>query len=234
MTTCRNVEEDLSLLVDGLLTPAAEDAVRAHVAACDACRQIVDDLTRLTAAARLLGPIDPPARLRATIATAVGAADDNRSVAARGGSAWPWAAVAATLVALTAAAVWLTRTPSYDAPMASSDTAGTVSIADELAQAAGHYERAIAELESLPPGRGPLDPELASVVRANVGVLDRAITESRTALLIDPTNEPARASLFEALQRKVDLLQATALLIEDIPPGDDTTAAGPIITERES
>jgi hypothetical protein len=230
MNMCHNVEEQLSLLVDEQLPPPLEAAVRAHVSECDTCRGIVDDLIRLTATARTLGPIHPPMHVQQAIAAAV---DPSSAHGAGGGwKSWPWAAIAATLVAVTAAAAWLTTARPVEEP-AVDTSAAAMSVVEELNQAALHYERAIDELEALPPGRGPLSPELASIVRANVDVIDRAITESRRALQIDPMNEPARVSLFEALQRKVDLLQATALLIEDEDTETDGTVV-PAVLGRQS
>ena len=53
----------------------------------------------------------------------------------------------------------------------------------ELDQAAAHYEKAIAGLEQVANASdSPLDPELMATLKANLGVIDQAINESRTAL----------------------------------------------------
>jgi hypothetical protein len=61
-----------------------------------------------------------------------------------------------------------------------------------------------------------LDTIVASAMRSSLATLNRAIVESREAVLSDPTSEVARITLFGALQKKVEVLQATALIIEDM------------------
>ena len=60
MTTCRDVQPQLSLFVDGQLGPDARRAVATHLEGCEACRGLVRDLERLRATARALGPVMPP------------------------------------------------------------------------------------------------------------------------------------------------------------------------------
>ena len=57
-----------------------------------------------------------------------------------------------------------------------------------------------------------------------------AIAESRTALLEEPASQPARDSLFEALGRKVALLQDMIALMNQMRKGDEV-GAGRIVEE---
>jgi hypothetical protein len=59
----------------------------------------------------------------------------------------------------------------------------------------------------------------------NMAIIDTALTESKAALLDDPSNQPARASVFEALSQKVNVLQATAVLINEMRQGNAEGAA---------
>ena len=89
-----------------------------------------------------------------------------------------------------------------------------------------HYERAIAELDALSKSsNGALDPAIAEMLRQNIAATDRAIAESQGAVRESPDNAPARDSLIEALRRKVDVLQATVMLMNDMRRGDQAGAA---------
>lgn len=237
MTHCRNIEEQLSLYVDGLLDHAAADQVRAHVEHCAACAGLLADLTGIASTAKLLGPVAPPAHLYPRMAMRLPLASPGPGTGpTRGRAFWSWAAIAATVVAATGLAWFAIGIGRPDAPGVPPEptVAGVPeTIAAELELAVGHYERALSDLETAATaGEGALDADIAAVVRSGINTLDRAIAESRGALDADPSSEPARLSLFEALRRKVDLLQTTALIVNDTNP---TEAARPVNTmERES
>ncbi len=71
----------------------------------------------------------------------------------------------------------------------------------------------------------PLDPELMTTLKANLGVIDQAINDSRTALKAQPANQLAQESLFEAFRRKVALLQDTIALMNEMRKGNQAGAA---------
>jgi hypothetical protein len=56
-------------------------------------------------------------------------------------------------------------------------------------------------------------------------VIDSAIAESRAALRAEPQSAPARDSLFDALKRKVALLQDTIALMNEMRKGNAAGAA---------
>jgi CHASE3 domain sensor protein len=96
----------------------------------------------------------------------------------------------------------------------------------ELNLALLEYERAIGELESVAAsGQSTIDPALAETIQQSLGAIDSAIAESRTALVTNPESEPARASLFDALSRKITTLQTTVSLINEMRQGDQEGAA---------
>jgi anti-sigma factor RsiW len=100
------------------------------------------------------------------------------------------------------------------------------SIEADLELADQYYQKAIAGLETVAKeGQSALDPQVAAVLQKNIGVVDHAIVESRAALRSQPASEVARASLFEALQRKVGLLRDTIALINEMRKGDQAAAA---------
>ncbi len=100
------------------------------------------------------------------------------------------------------------------------------SVESELQAAEQHYQNAIGGLEQMAKaGESTLDPQLATTIRKNLAVVDQAISESRTALANQPTNELAQESLFDAFRRKVGLLQDTVALMNEMRKGNQAEAA---------
>jgi Putative zinc-finger len=226
--TCREIQPELSLLVDSRLRADVEVRVREHLGSCAACRGVLADLDRLRRATREIGPIAPPDHVWLQIAGNLRSSDmsSRSSRPPARAPVWQWAGIAAALVLVTAGVYFvqgIQAPPSTLTPAtADGSPAGSVeAIADELNLAAAHYERALAELEALgKSGDSPVDVALAADVRESLGAIDVAIAESRAALASNPQSEPARDSLFDALRRKITVLQTTVSLINEMRSGD--------------
>lgn len=221
MSRCETPTDRLSLYVDGQLDRETAALVRAHLASCASCRAVLDDIVRLQASARGLGALTPPAHLWPRIAARLdGQAHTSSSTyAARPPSGrWHSMAVAATLAVVTLAGYLVVRLHSPIAPANASDVTGTVeAMTREVELAVVRYERAIGELEAAAKDNPyDIEPDVADGIHTSLTALDRAIAESRQALAADPMSEPARISLFESLQDKVDLLQTSVWLTNDI------------------
>ena len=237
MTICKDVESQLSQMVDGHLPDAAAQAtVRAHLESCAACRGVLQDLERLRRSSRALGPITPPDHMWIEIAGQLRLGDTpkpadtpRRAMPIARGPLAQWMGLAAALLLVTIGAYFfVSPQDSSPAPgQSNAASAGSVqAITDELNLAAGHAEKAIAQLEALAKsGGGPLDPAIAKTLQDNLQQIDKAIAESRTALAQDPGSEPARESLFEALRRKMVVLQATVTLMNEMSKGNQAGAA---------
>jgi anti-sigma factor RsiW len=116
--------------------------------------------------------------------------------------------------------------PTANNPSNAPGPALVESIDSELQQAAAHYEKAIAGLEQVANASdSPLDPDVMAALHRNLGVIDKAITESRAALVAQPTSRVAQQSLFDAFRRKVALLQDTIALMNELRKGDQAGAA---------
>ena len=63
------------------------------------------------------------------------------------------------------------------------------------------------------------------MLRKNLEMIDQAIAESRAALRAEPQSTIARDSLFNALRRKLALLQDTVALMNEMRKGDAAGAA---------
>ena len=105
------------------------------------------------------------------------------------------------------------------------------SVEEEFRLAEQHYQNAIAKLEQAARLDQPaanattLDAQTAAMLQKNLQVIDQAIAESRAALRSEPQSAAARDSLFEALRRKVALLQDTIALMNEMRKGNSAGAA---------
>ncbi len=107
----------------------------------------------------------------------------------------------------------------------------------EFRLAEQHYQNAIAKLEQAAGldraatagqtsgDQAMLDPQTAAMLQKNLQVIDEAIDESRAALRAEPQSAAARDSLFDALKRKVALLQDSIALMNEMRKGDAYGAA---------
>ena len=226
MTNCLEFQSQLSEYADGTLTPDGRASVAAHLATCDACRFTVRDFERLRDAARALGPITPPPQVWQQMAL--------RLPAARRQARAQWMGLAAALVLVTAGAYFFARatTPASTTTAAvpaagnAAKPATVETVEQELATAAQHYEAAITQLEAVAKqDTSTLPPDAAARLQVSLTQIDKYIAESRAALVNEPQSEPARNSLFDALRRKVSILQDTVALVSAMQRGDQAAAA---------
>ncbi|HSC26583.1 MAG TPA: hypothetical protein VLD67_04875, partial [Vicinamibacterales bacterium] len=113
-----------------------------------------------------------------------------------------------------------------DRPESGSSVDAVESVAAEFKLAEQHYQNAIAKLEEATRGdQTAIEPEVAAILQKNLQMIDQAIAESRAALNAEPQSLPARTSLFDALKRKVVLLQDTIALMNEMGRGDAAGAA---------
>jgi anti-sigma factor RsiW len=240
---CHEVELELGDYVEGALSPGRTGAVAAHVASCALCRATVADFTAIRGVAGTLEPHAPGAHMWHRIADAIdaehrGAIETPSFVhtpwwrLGTGAVAWrPLAAAAAMLVLLTGG-TWLAWHQASTTPVATNAALGTggagtaATMDSEVQLAEQHYSTAIGDLEKVTRTEsGSLDPETVKVVQANLEVIDQAIGQSREALKAQPANPVAQESLFGALRSKVQLLQDTVALINEMRKGNQEGAA---------
>ena len=209
--TCEQCSEWLGDAVDGTLDARTQKEVDTHCRGCASCRELLDDLMEIRAAAATLDRHTPSPDLWRAIAAKVGGAGDRRKTAP---SAWPQLAAAAALVVVLGTAAWFTirMAPSEKGNGAASELVRTA--ASELQLAEQHYLNAIASLEQLTVNRdNALDPAIGAEIAQSLSSIDRAIDDSRAALKAEPNSFVAQTSLLEALRMKVALLQETVSLM---------------------
>lgn len=244
---CEDYNEAIGDLLDGTLDAARQAALDVHLAECAACDALVADLRAIRAATARLPMHAPPARIWERLATRLPAAAPGEPSRERGSffstlfaPRWrlAWSGGLAAAVALTVFIAVLpqlrpvvpttapTTTAKSETAVHADGSDLVQSVESELQAATQHYQKAIGGLEQMAQaGQGSLDPQVAGAIRQNLTVLDKAISESRTALQNQPTNELAQESLFEAFRRKVGLLQDTVALINEMRKGNQAEAA---------
>jgi len=106
------------------------------------------------------------------------------------------------------------------------DSGDAQSIEDHFRIAEQHMQTGIAKLEEAAKAQeSEIDAQTAAMLRKNLELIDQAIAESRAALKAEPQSTIARDSLFNALRRKVTLLQETVALMNEMRKGDAAGAA---------
>jgi hypothetical protein len=228
--SCDDYREAIQELADGTLGPIRRAELQVHLEGCPRCRALAADLSRIRSLAGSLDRLEPPGtvwmqiagRLRqeGRIAAPVAAVHGSRRAIAA-------LAIAAALVIAVGASIFmlLPRGAGDAASQAQSGNAAAEdpvqSIADEFRLAEQHYQNAIAKLEEAAQSDADvLDPQTAAVLKRNLQVIDQAIAESRDALRVEPQSTAARDTLFEALRRKVGVLQETLAVMNELRKGN--------------
>jgi Putative zinc-finger len=237
---CDAYRDRIDELVDGTLDGAARRELDAHLATCAECRALAEDLLAIRRAAGHLPPLTPPDRIWQQVAPRVAApiaAAPRPTPNWRERLAVPLAIAAVLLAAVAITSVmrqWRSasapsQTPSATtaaAPGSNEATAAELkSLQAELEQAQAHFENAIQKLDALAKDQRALDPQVAANLQKAQLDIDQSIDESRAALKVNPANERAQESLFEAFRTKISLLQDTISLINEMRKGNQAEAA---------
>ncbi len=230
--------------VDEALGPAERLELERHLAGCDECRDLVDDVRAIRSAAASLDHRDPPARSWSRIDRAIRLEQEHRAETGSGNgrsgaaplgrlasiSTWSWLAAAAAVVVAVTVGLHYRPGAAPDRPTASAPAptgeASTQSVEAELRAAEEHYDKAIKGLEQITNAeKGTLDTQTAATLQKNLAVIDQAISESRAAVRAQPASQPAQDSLIESFKAKLALLQDTVALINEMRKGNEAGAA---------
>lgn len=240
--TCENARTRIQDRIDGPLEGVAARDLDEHLAQCAECRGLAADLAAIAGAAGALPPIDVPDRVwlqvagrwRAELPAPGGAV----AASPRRKQLWLHGLAAAAMLAVAAGGGWIAwratsvmpeqgptqvLLPKPDATQAgNADGAALVETAQKDLEAAEQlYTRAIAGLEQAAlASRESLEPHVVATLDRNLEVIDEAIGESRAAVQREPQSVVARESLFDALKKKVTLLQDTIAIVSDISSGN--------------
>jgi len=229
--SCQDYEIAIGDYVDGTLDERSRTELEAHLASCGQCQALVADFTAIRQVTLALEPALPPAHVWTKLSAAFEA--EQRSPIHGWGFTWKQS-LAASFVTITliASLAWIGKglapINGSSGRLASATPTATepVSVKAEFDLAEAQYTTAIAGLESIANNeQSALDMETADVLKANLTVIDGAITESRAALQTEPDNPTAQDSLFDALRSKLELLQDVVSLINEMRKGNPEGAA---------
>ncbi|MEN3339291.1 MAG: hypothetical protein V7647_2967 [Acidobacteriota bacterium] len=248
---CTGYRESIHDLIDGTIGPIRRAELERHLDGCVQCGALVADLDAIRNAASTLDPLEPPTRVwlqlagrlrqEGRVTAPVPRARGVRHPAILAIAAALILAVGASLVMLAprfkrgAAAPAVTATNPVPAGNATADST-VQDVESEFRMAEQHYQNAITKLEQAARldqataggtagDQATIDPQTAAMLQKNLHVIDAAIAESRAALRAEPQSAAARDSLFDALKRKVALLQDTIALMNEMRKGNAAGAA---------
>jgi anti-sigma factor RsiW len=238
--SCTRSKQDIQDLLDGALGAIRTAELHQHLDQCPSCRALADDLQRLRDVAATMEPLEPPDHVWMQVAGRLRqegrlAARPAAATTGRGGHAW--LAIAAALVLAVGASLWFVvakgnRPAGEPASTAVAERTGTdpgnaaaadavQSGVEDLQQAERLLQSGVAKLrDGLGADGQTLPGAVATTLDTNLRILDQAIAESSSALQQEPQNVAARTSLFDALQRKIALLQDTIALMNEVRKGN--------------
>lgn len=238
---CSRYAQNIQELVDGTLGPIRAAELDQHLTQCASCKAFVDDIQRIHDVAASLDRPAPPAGVWLQVAGRLRQEGRVQAPAPvqRGRQArYAIFGIAAGLIVAIAGSLFLLvpylRTPDATTQQAAATPAGgnaagtdsVQSIEEHFRLAEQHMQTGIAKLEEAARlDQGVMDPQTAATLKKNLELIDQAIAESRAALRAEPQSTIARDSLFNALRRKVALLQDTIALINEMRKGDAAGAA---------
>ncbi len=246
MTDCARYLNAIGELVDGTLGPLRRAELDLHLERCESCQALRDDLQRIAAAARALPPLDPPDGVWLRVAGRLHQEGRLTSPPAPlvKPRSYTMLALAAALVLAVASSLFVLlprdRQASTTAavPVADDHAAGAAGagagaaaapaddpvqgVDSELAASEQHFTRAIEQATKVP---GAVDPRTVAVLQKNLLVVNQALEESRAALKTDPQSVHARQSFYDVLRQKIQFLQDTIALMNEMRKGDAAGAA---------
>jgi hypothetical protein len=217
----------LSEYLDGGLSADERAEVARHLAACDDCAGVLNELRAVAANAAALPDVPPARDLWPGIQARLAPRRGLESAASRGAGAlgtpvtrlWSRRRLTVTVPQLLAAglAVGMLSAGSawalLDRPSGAGTLAGpapseqtTVPAPSDAVLAA--YQPGMAELEAeYERRRGELDPETIRVVERSLAMIDTAIREASEALAADPSSGFLNGRLADAVRMRMTLLR---------------------------
>jgi len=203
----------LSEYLDGDLTPVERSELEEHLAACETCPRVLDELRIVMAQAAVLPDREPEADLWPAVRDAIAQGRVVPIHAARPARRFSFSlaqvtAAAAALILVSATAVWLAVGKRTVADGRSIDSGLVQPV---FFDPRGRADSAITELERvLAEEHGRLDSSTVRILAQNLALIDRAIEQARKALESDPGNAYLNDHLARTMRKKIDVLRRAA------------------------
>jgi hypothetical protein len=216
--------EQLSEYLDESLPRAEREALDAHLATCAECREILDDLRRVTERARGLDDRPPSKDLWSGIAARIGSAGgtavvsiDRAALPARNRRRLSFSvpqalAAGILLMAVSSGAVWMslrsreTAHPSPLGPSIDRPASWTAPLDSSVDPVVARFRTILQQ------NRAQLDTSTVRILEKNLALIDSAISEARRALDQDPSNNYLNHHLADTMRRRADLLRRVSAL----------------------
>lgn len=220
MINCADIQEDVSLWVDGELDSSRTETVEKHLGSCAECAAFHQDLNSIRERVEGLEPIDPPEHLWTSLRFQLEAEGLIHSKPRESfwatilpkrfpdlKPAWSGAILALFLGVGSLLVYDLTnRSPVVPDPVAS--TSHQEDLLEELRKAEANYRAAIEALSASSRKKlEGLNPVLAQVFHDNLATMDYYLNECKRAVENSPQNPLAHRYLLAAYQKKVELMQ---------------------------
>ena len=220
MIHCPDIQEDISLWVDGELDSSRAETVEKHLESCPECAAFRQDLNAIRQGVERLESIEPPERLWKSIRFQLEAEGRIRSKPKE--SFWAailpqrlpdlkpaWSgAILALFLGIGSLLVYEWTTPSPLVPVPVASTSHQEAVLEELRRAEANYRAAIEALSASSRKKlEGLDPDLAQVFHDNLATMDYYLNECKRAVEDSPQNPLAHRYLLAAYQKKVELMQ---------------------------
>ena len=220
MIDCPDIQEDVSLWMDGDLDPSRAETVEKHLESCAECAAFRQDLNSIREGVEELEPLDPPERLWTELRFQLEAEGLIRSKPRE--SFWAaflpkrlpdlkpaWSgAILALFLGIGSLLVYDLTTRSPLVPIPAASTSHQEAVLEELRRAEANYRAAIEALSASSRKKlEGLDPALAQVFHDNLATMDYYLHECKLAVENSPQNPLAHRYLLAAYQKKVELMQ---------------------------
>jgi hypothetical protein len=236
VNACERYLNAINELVDGTLGPLRRAELEQHLESCEDCRALLADLQQIARAAESLEPLVPPDRVWMQIAGRLHQEGRVTSAPVTRRGSYTILALAAALVLAVGASLFVLLprdrgTPATAAVAADPHPAlpGNVDpddpvqgIDSELTQVEQHFDNAVQGLQKTARA---MDPETVKDIQKNLGDINKAIKETREALKTDPQSAAASESYYDILKQKIQFLQNTITLMNEMRQGDAAGAA---------
>lgn len=212
---CSAARQLISDFVDGELSLDEEKVLRAHLAACAECQQLLRDFQKIAREASSLPSLLPSPSAWQKIAAGLRSAQPDEVRSWEKKRAWFPAfwlapglryAYAGLLALVIIGGLVISLKPwRREVPVPEGSFDYTLA---KLEEAQGYYEKAIAALnDAVRAQENGLSPELAEVFKQNIEAMDRTIQACQQMVAGDPNNLTTRAYLLTAYREKVTFLE---------------------------
>ena len=208
----------LSEYIDGELDKTERAALEAHLATCGQCYATLADLRQVVARAKTLADREPAKDLWAGIRAGLNAESVTRQTPGRrpgvsGSRRFSFSvpqllAASIALMLVSGGSAWLAFRSDATPPTAQGDIGRPEPSNRNVARWQVQSDIAIAELQdALALNESKLDTATVRIVRENLAVIDRAISQAQHALKRDPGNTYLNLHLAKAMRQKIELLR---------------------------